>query len=598
MVARGIPLRETARRLCIEAEILSPSSFCSILEVDDNGALQTLAGPNLPPEFCRAFDGLSIGPSVGSCGTAAFLGRSIIVSDIEGDPLWEQFKNLALPLGLVACWSSPIFGSNGRVIGTFAFYFTTKRGPTQAEEAFVATCTDLCTIAFERHQSETIIHRLAYYDELTGLGNRANFLSSLSDHCHPEETGLLLIDVDKLKLVNDSLGHAAGDDLLREIGARIAAIAAPGSAYRLSGDEFAVIVRGSNISDLLPWVADNLIEAMRQPAMCCGHALEPAVTIGGAVFGKDTATIEGLRQKADLALYHAKETCRGGFVRFREGLGTAMAQRLEAIRRVQEAIEDGRLEAHFQPIVRLDTREIVGVEALCRVMDHDRVRMPEDQFQLAVTDANTAARITECMLAQVARAIRSWLDADIPFQHVGVNVAVGDFQIGALEQRIVEIFDRFGVPLEHLVLEVTELVYLGNSDLIVAESVKALRSRGLLVALDDFGTGYASLTHLLTLPVDIIKIDRSFVADLGPSGPSSIIIGGIIDIVRKLGMRVVAEGIETEQQAHQLQKLGCVLGQGYLYARSGDFATTTELLLAKAQRGPDAQSRRARGSRD
>jgi len=595
MIARGMPLRDTARTLCLEVELLSPTSICSILEVDDDARLRTLAAPSLPAAVCHALDGLPIGPSVGSCGTAAFLGRPVAVTDIEVDPLWSQYKGLVLPLGLVACWSSPIIGSNGRVIGTFAFYFPTNRGPTEEESTIVAMCKDLCIIAFERYQAETKIHRLAYYDLLTGLGNRACFDLSLAETKPTDGLGLLLIDVDRLKLVNDSLGHAAGDDMLREIGVRIAAIAPPDSSYRLSGDEFAVIVRGSDVSDLLPWVADNLIEAMRRPAKCSGHALEPTITIGGAVYGADSATVEGLRQKADLALYHAKETHRGGFVRFREGLGTAMAQRLEAIRCVKDAIEDSRLEAHFQPIVRLDTREIVGVEALCRIMDHDRVRMSEAQFQLALTDANTAAHITECMLTQVARAIRSWLDAGIPFQHVGVNVAVGDFQIGALEQRIAAIFDGFDVPLKHVVLEVTELVYLGKGDLIVTESVKALRSQGLLVALDDFGTGYASLTHLLTFPVDIIKIDRSFVADLGPSGPSSVIIGGIIDIVRKLGMRVVAEGIETEQQAQELEKLGCVLGQGYLYAQPADFAKTTELLLVGAQR-LDAQAGRTRGS--
>lgn len=586
MIARGLPLAETARQICTEAELLAPTSICTILAIDEDGRLRALAAPSLPAAFSDAVDGVPIGPRFGSCGAAAFRGVPVAVTDIETDPLWSEYKALALPLGLAACWSSPIFGSDGRVIGTFAFYFPTKRGPTEAEENIVAACVDLCTIAFERHAAETKIHRLAYFDALTGLGNRASFDLALAEESRPSQFGLLLIDVDNLKLTNDTLGHAAGDDMLREIGARIGSIQPQGSAYRLSGDEFAVVVEGPEVSDLVDRVADRILEAMRAPTTCRGRALQPTVTIGGAVHGPDCATVEGLRQKAYIALYHAKEVHRGGFVRFSRGLGATMAQRLQAIRHVQDALEDGRVEAHFQPIVRLDTSEIIGVEALCRVMDHDRLRMPEEQFHLAMSDAATAVRLTERMLIQVARAVRSWLDSGIPFQHVGVNVAVGDFQGGDLEQRIAGIFDRFDVPLKHVLLEVTELVYLGKSDLMVAEAVKALRSRGLLVALDDFGTGYASLTHLLTFPVDIIKIDRSFVTDLTAAGPSSVIVGGLIDIARKLGMPVVAEGIETERQAELLRGLGCVLGQGYLYARPADFAATTELLLGQAQRDP------------
>lgn len=584
MIARGLPLRETACRICAEAELLAPDCICSILTVDRDGRLRPLAAPSLPDVFCEAIDGVSVGPSAGSCGTAAYRRQPVTVSDIATDPLWADYKGLALPLGLAACWSSPIFGSDGEVIGTFAFYFRSIRGPNEDEQQVVATCVDLCTIALERHDAETKIQRLAYFDALTGLGNRSSFDAALASHPLSEGFGLLLIDVDRLKLVNDTLGHAAGDDLLREIGQRIGNSAPPGCSYRISGDEFAVVIRSPDAAELLPWTADQLLEAMRPIATCGGRPHQLTVTIGGAALGPDGPTTQSLRKRADIALYHAKETNRGGFVRFTDGLGVAAAQRVQAIRDVRDALDEGRVQAHFQPVVRLDTGDIVGVEALCRVMDHDGRRMPEGPFQLAMTDAVTAARLTEQMLAQVARAIRSWLDCGIPVQHVGVNVSVGDFQFGDLDERISGIFERFNVPLEHVILEVTELVYLGQSDLMVAEAVKALRARGLLVALDDFGTGYASLTHLLTFPVDIIKIDKSFVAELGLDGPGSVIVGGLIDIARKLGMRVVAEGVETARQARLLDGLGCRLAQGYHFARPADFATTTERLRKSAQR--------------
>lgn len=583
MIARGIPLRETTRRICEEAERLAPNSLCSILLIDHDGRLRGLAAPSLPSSFCKAIEGVEIGPNVGSCGAAAYRRAPVTVTDIATDPLWNDYRHLALPLGLAACWSCPILGGDGEVLGTFAFYFPTRRGPNEDEERVVATCVDLCTIAFERHEAESRIHRLAYFDTLTGLGNRASFDLTLEKLDRRDGFGLLLIDVDRLKIVNDTLGHAAGDDLLRETGRRIGETVPDGCAFRISGDEFAVIVRGPDASETMPWVVDRLLEAMHPPATCSGRQHRLTVTVGGAVFGEDGATVESLRQKADIALYHAKDANRGGFARFTVGLGEAAAMRLQAIRDVREALDQDRVEAHFQPIMRIDTGEIIGLEALCRVLDEDGRRMTETPFQLAMTDGVAATLLTERMLTQVARAIRCWLDDGVNFQHVGVNVSAGDFHVGALEKRISGVFERYDVPLKHVILEVTELVYLGKKDNIVGEAVKALRARGLLVALDDFGTGYASLTHLVDFPVDIIKIDKSFVADLGEGGPGAAIVGGLIDIARKLGMKVVAEGVETAQQADRLARLGCRLAQGFFYARPGDFAVTTERLRERGQ---------------
>jgi diguanylate cyclase (GGDEF)-like protein len=585
MIARGEPLAETARRLCLEAEKLAPGCICSILTVDQAGALHPLAGPSLPAHYSAALDEVIVGPNCGSCGTAAYRGEPVTVVDIETDPLWADYKALALPIGLRACWSSPIFGRNGRVIATFAFYYGARRGPSATEKRIVAACLNLCAVALERDETERENHRLAYFDSLTGLANRASFNAAMTQAQlrTPGSFALLLIDVDRLKLVNDTLGHAGGDDLIREVGARIAASVAPYSAYRVGGDEFATIIAGEGAGAQIETVASRILEANKLPAICGGHALQPTVTIGAASFDEAPTTVEELRQNADFALYHAKEKGRGGVVRFSRGLGTTITQRFHAISSVCAALDEDRLEAHYQPVVRLDTREIVGVEALCRIRGREGEVSPASSFQQAMTDATTAARITERMLTAVAGDVRRWLDAGIPFQHVGINVTVGDFQRGDLEERIATIFERSGVPLRHVILEVTESVYMGDADLLVAEAVKALRARGLLVALDDFGTGYASLTHLLTFPVDIIKIDRSFVAGLCPGAASAAIVEGLIEIARKLGMRIVAEGVETERQAKELQALGCRLGQGYLYAPPCGFEEATSLLKRLSQ---------------
>jgi EAL domain-containing protein (putative c-di-GMP-specific phosphodiesterase class I) len=253
------------------------------------------------------------------------------------------------------------------------------------------------------------------------------------------------------------------------------------------------------------------------------------------------------------------------------------------IQDVDTALDEGRIEAYYQPLVRIDTGEIVGMEALCRLRKPEGNIVSAGSFHQATTDVDVAAKLTEGMLALVAADVRSWLECGIPFQHVGINISSADFHSGTLYDRIKAAFGRENVPLKHVVLEVTESVYLGQNNPVVAQEIKALRGHGLCVALDDFGTGFASLTHLLTVPVDIIKIDRSFVSQLRHGDRGMAIIEGLLSIARKLGIKVIAEGIETEDQGYLLEKIGCKLGQGYLYSAAVPRESATELLLKHAQ---------------
>jgi EAL domain-containing protein (putative c-di-GMP-specific phosphodiesterase class I) len=313
----------------------------------------------------------------------------------------------------------------------------------------------------------------------------------------------------------------------------------------------------------------------------------PRATIGGAVRGA-SKTPEDLRQTADFALYHAKETRRGGFVAYSDDLGTTMTRRLSVIRDVGAALLEERIDAYYQPIVRMDTGEIVGLEALFRVTAPDGGVLAAGDFIDATSDVHTATQLTHRMMNIVARDVRAWLDQGIWFQHVGINAASTDFQNDDLLKVIEAAFDREDVPLEHVILEVTESVYMGQAGDGVARQIQAMRANGLRVALDDFGTGFASLTHLLSVPVDIIKIDKSFVARMEPESRAAAIVEGILGIAAKLDIKVVAEGIETQSQAAQLKVMGCTLGQGYLYSRPVDRRAVTKLLFAKAQkRDPD-----------
>ena len=585
MIATGVSLDATAQQLCCEIERLLPDVACSVLRVEPSGLLFPLAAPRLTEKFAELITGTMIGPNIGSCGSAAYLRESVIVTDIENDRRWAAFKDHVLPSGYRACWSVPIFNADNRVFGTFGLYFKQKRVPSAREEELVSACTHLCAIALEQHHRMLERERRASIDALTDLPNRASFDSALSRlPCdEPGAWALMVVDLDNLKTINDTFGHQAGDELLQSVAQRIRRNVQPDHVFRLGGDEFAVILQETGAVADLDATASRILDALGDVTSCSGHMIQPRATIGGAAFCPGDHDAETVHRHADFALYHAKETGRGGFVRYWPGIGTAIKKRIEVIQDVDSALREDRIEVYYQPVIRLNTREVVAMEALCRLRQPEGNIVSAGAFHQATTDVNVAAKLTQRMLALAAADVRSWLDAGIPFQHVAINISAADFHSGTLFDRIQSAFGREKVPLKHIVLEVTESVYLGQNDPVVAQEIKSLRAHGLRIALDDFGTGFASLTHLLTVPVDIIKIDRSFVSQLRVDDRSIAIIEGLLDIARKLDIRVVAEGIETEDQAHLLAKIGCTLGQGYLFSRAVRPASATTLLLNHAQ---------------
>lgn len=581
MVAKGETLQATADRLCVEIERRFPSIVCSILRVDRGGFIHPLAAPSLPMEYSAALDGLAIGPRVGSCGTAAYLRASVAVTDIESDLRWSDYKAVPLSLGLRACWSSPICDGRGQVIGTFALYYREKRGPSDLERNVVDTCVHLCVIALERYERVQERERRAYIDALTELPNRACFNAALSrpPADDPRSWALLLLDLDNLKVVNDTFGHHTGDILLQTAAARIAEAAAPDTAFRLGGDEFAVIVQGPVKRRAVAAKAKAILEVLAAPAECDDHVVIPSATIGIAMNSAAEKSPDSVHRNADFALYHAKETNRGGFTWYAPHLDTTITHRATAARDVAAALASGRIDAHYQPIVDLATREIVGFEALCRLITESGDLVPAASFQEATSDARVATRLTRRMMAVVASDIRKWLDLGVPFRRVAINISSADLHGGELCTQLTETFGAKHVALGHLILEVTESVYMRERDHVVPRTINALRDKGLGVALDDFGTGFASLTHLLTVPVDILKIDKSFVDRLAPDDASSAVVEGLISIAHKLGIRLVAEGVETELQRSLLRNFGCSYGQGYLFAKPLHREAATALLM-------------------
>ena len=586
MVARGCSVQETGEHICRHAERLADGVLCSIVTVDHAGLIHPLAGSSISAAYSAALDGIAIGPGVGSCGTAAALRKPVAVEDIFSDPLWAPYQSLAEMLhkahGVHACWSSPIIQSDGRVLGAFGFYYKSKRGPTAKERAIVAKCVDLCALVLEREEARAENKRLTHVDLLTGLGNRANFIQTLDAYdAGKKPLALLLIDIDSLGRINEISGHEVGDGVINQIGQTIARIAPRGMTFRVDADEFAVLLEGTAVD--LSRLSAEILQAVGGEAASPTDDLPFAlsVTCGGTCLASNAPRdVSTFLQHADLALEHAKQTARGSFVLYNDDLSSAIAQRFRALQTVTSALAEDRIEAHYQPIIRLETREIIGLEAICRVRTPEGKIISAGQLVEAMEDLTLGNFLTDRMLALVARDIKYWLDQGIPLRHVGVNVSMADFLKGNLHERIVAAFKKHGAPLEHIVLEVTESVYMDGSDRIVARAIEQLRGEGLLVALDDFGTGFASLTHLLNFPVDMIKVDRSFVAQMA-TGRGEVVIKALLDMATGLGMRVVAEGVETVEQAIRLDHLGCVHAQGYLFGHAATREQTAEAFLRR-----------------
>lgn len=589
MIARGCSIEEAGNHICRYAEQLASGVLCSIVTVDRDGLIHPLAGSSISRSYSDALDGIKTGPGVGSCGTAAYLRVPVAVEDIFSDPLWGPYRSLADILekehGVRACWSSPIMRSDGRVLGAFGFYYKENRGPTSEERMIVAECVDLCSIVLEREEVKAENHRLAYFDTATGLGNRTNFINVVEEMAARAEDpfGILLIDIDQLGRINDTLGHAAGDKVIVQVANTVARIAGPVRTFRVDADEFAIIVETNAVSEL-PARSRDILRAVAQLSLQQGgHNLSLSVSCGGAIFRlSPPANDLTILQQANLALHHAKQTARGNFVLYTDDLAAAIFQRFDLLQTLKRALAENRIEPHYQPIIRLDTREIIGLEALCRVRTAEDAILSAGMFADALQDPSIGYLLTDRMLERVARDVKSWIKSGLPFQYVSVNVSMADFNQGGLRDRIRKAFARHDVAPGRIVVEVTESVYMDNSDRNVAAAIEGLRSDGFLVALDDFGTGYASLTHLLNFPVDIVKIDKTFV-DSMLGGPGEIIIKALLDMAAGLGMRIIVEGVEIADQASLLGRLGCIFAQGYLFGRPVDRDQTTEALLLGAK---------------
>jgi diguanylate cyclase (GGDEF)-like protein/PAS domain S-box-containing protein len=431
-----------------------------------------------------------------------------------------------------------------------------------------------------RRAAESELARRALVDPLTGLANRhqamdhlAVALRALTDR--PGRVALLYADLDGFKDINDTWGHDVGDEVLAAVADRLARTVRPtDTPSRLGGDEFVVVCRDVGNDGELDVLVHRVLDALNEPVRLPPRSgLPPTVHIGasiGVALTTDAVTgPEDLLRQADAAMYEAKRRGRGRAEVFREDLARLPQARRRVEAEVREALTHGRLRLHYQPVVDLRTRRVVGTEALVRLQHPERGLLPPADFIDVVEDSDLARPFGEWVLGEACRQLARWQRRRDPSDRplvMAVNVSGRQVQDASLPDAVLRAVRDAGVDAHDLCLEVTERSLLHVSDQVV-DDLHALTGSGVQLAIDDFGTGYSSLTWLQRFPVDVLKIDRSFVAGLGVDRRETEIVNAVAALGHALGLVVVAEGIENRGQANRLREIGCPLGQGFHLGR-------------------------------
>ncbi|HET8898642.1 MAG TPA: EAL domain-containing protein, partial [Rhodanobacteraceae bacterium] len=437
---------------------------------------------------------------------------------------------------------------------------------------------DLRAQIAERERIEARLKYETLHDSLTGLPNRSMLLRRLSQALdnysrdRSQTFAVLFLDLDRFKVINDSVGHMVGDDLLFQAGGRIrACLKAPDVVARLGGDEFAVLLENVASTDAAALVAERIIAELSRPFRLGIKELFTSTSIGIALAGPQYRRAEELLRDADTAMYRAKAEGRQRHALFDERLRRQATSLLEIENDLRRALTRNEFVPYFQPIVRLSDGSVAGYESLLRWQHPVRGLLAPDDF-LNVAEENGSAELIDWQMFDAVLDVAPGLISDGSF--IGINLSGRHFRSPRLEQRLLDLLERHAVEPHSIRIEVTERALLDNPSH-VKRTLEHLRRHGIGVSLDDFGTGYSSLSYLHQYPLQSLKIDRSFVASLGegPQDGSTPIVRAILTLAESQGMQVIAEGIETERQREVLAAIGCEFGQGFLFARPAPVET-------------------------
>ncbi|MFL5847156.1 MAG: putative bifunctional diguanylate cyclase/phosphodiesterase [Solirubrobacteraceae bacterium] len=567
-ISRRAPLNDVLEMVVdLTYELLGdelPALF--LRDPDDPGTLLLEACRGLDEETVAAIRRRRVGEGV--AGRSVSEDRLVVVEDYAstaGSGTIQLFRDNALQAAMAA----PVH-ENGEAVGSLlvSSWKPGRHYDADAQELLTTIAQHVSLALTDAKTVGAMVHQ-ALHDALTGLPNRALFLDRL-EHALARavrggsEVAVLFLDLDRFKTVNDSLGHAAGDELLCVVARRISGcMRAADTAARLGGDEFAVLLEDLVSTREAVRVAERIISALEEPIEVAGREVFVGASIGVAT---GSYGAEDLLRHADVAMYRAKAQGKGRYAMFEEGMQAEVIDRLELEADLQRAIDRGELEVFYQPIIALASGEMAGHEALVRWRHPTRGLLSPGGFIPVAEETGLVVPIGRFVLREACRQAAEWAATTGTDLSMNVNLSGRQLEDPALLDDVTAILRETGLPAARLVLEITETVLMHDTETTI-ERLRALRALGVRLAVDDFGTGYSSLRYLNRFPLDVLKMAKPFVDGLGSQEEDPALARAIIDLGANLGLTIIAEGIERSAQLVQLRRLGCPMGQGYWFAR-------------------------------
>ena len=446
----------------------------------------------------------------------------------------------------------------------------------------------------ERKRNEDRIRHQAYHDTLTGLPNRNSFNERIAEAIgrarrHGKNGALLFLDLDRFKLINDSLGHDAGDQLLRVVALRIQkSLRETDLAFRLSGDEFTAILEDLDRVECAALAARRILEAMATPVALANCEVIVNMSIGITTFSGKEEDVEALVKEADSAMYRAKEIGHNQFVFYTQEMNTLAFEQLAMETDLQRALQNNEFLLHYQPKIDTTTRRLTSVEALLRWQHPQKGIVPPNAFIPLLEDTGMINAVGEWVLMEATRQAQAWIAAGLPPTRMSVNISGKQFRHPTLIDTVRRALAESGLPPAYLELELTESMFIENTARSI-ETMHTLKALGVSLSIDDFGSGYSSLAYLKQFPVDYLKIDRSFIRELTTNHKDAAITAAISALAHSLGLKLVAEGVEDQAQVEFLEGQGCHELQGFLFSRPVS-AQELEPLLRRGTPAPATES--------
>ena len=589
LVASGADLRVIFTTLAQFMEAQSDGGLCTLAALEQMGSHYSLVvAPSFPEEFAPAVVDASHEEGSSPC-TEAIRDRSpVTIKDLDSYPLNAPLRDVVRHAGLHSVNAWPILGSKGQVLGALSLYSPRCDNPHRLNAQLVGICTDLAGIAIESRWAADRIRHLAHHDDLTGLPNRLLFNHHLPRALARAKrtggaVGVLFLDLDRFKVINDTLGHGAGDDVLCQVSKHLLQSSrTTDTLARVGGDEFTLLVEQFHEPQDLGDIAQKLLAATARTLMINGQEYHLSGSIGIAIYPKDGGDSASLLKNADIAMYRAKTSGRNNYQFYSNDIDAHSVERLSLENQLRHAVERREFEVHYQPKISIKTGRIAGAEALVRWRHPQRGMLLPSEFIFVAEEVGLIGSIGRLVLDAVCADAKRWRDQGLTPIRVAINLSAQQFADSRLLKDLDSVLRDTGCDPHSLEFEITESVVMTSPDkaLLLLEQIK---EHGITIAIDDFGTGHSSLSYLKRFPVDSVKIDYTFIRDIAADPDDLAITKAIIALGHSMGLKVVAEGVESATQLEILRRIRCDEFQGFLFSGAVPSAEFEHVLMVDAQ---------------